>query len=158
MAVGRLAGLISGVALLAPVLPLEDPTQRRAGRPVRASRSPTGSARIGWAATCSPGPSGGRISIVVAVFAIAFGMLVGGSLGMLAGFLKGKVDQVISFVFFVILSFPGLVLAILIVTSFERNLRTVAFTLGVLSVAPVGRLARAQTLVYADREFVPRPG
>ena len=57
-------------------------------------------------------------------------------------------------IFFTFLSLSALVLAILIVTSFERSLMTVSLTLGVLAVAPVGRLARAQTLVFAEREFV----
>ena len=95
---------------------------------------------------------GARISLVVGAFAISFGLVVGGTLGMLAGFLRGWVDQFISFLFFTVLSFPALVLAILIVTSVEEpDLRTVSITLGVLSVAPVGRLARAQTLVFAER-------
>ena len=148
-------GVLTLVAILAPVLPIEDPTALRSG-PAR-----EGPSFSHWFGTDNLGRDvfaravwGARISLVVGAFAIAFGLLVGGSLGMLAGFLKGKVDQVISFVFFTVLSFPALILAILIVTSYERSLQTVALTLGVLSVAPVGRLARAQTLVFAEREFV----
>lgn len=154
LAVGWLAS-IALAAILAPWLPIDDPTELRVGP---AGESPSsdhwfGTDRLGrdvfaralW---------GARISLVVGAFAISFGLLVGGTLGMLAGFMRGVVDQIISFVFLTILSFPALVLAILIVSSFDRSLRTVALTLGVLSVAPVGRLARAQTLVFAEREFV----
>jgi peptide/nickel transport system permease protein len=149
-----LGGLVI-VALLAPVLPIEDPTEFRVGP------SNEGPSWAHWFGTDKAGRDvfaravwGARISLVVGAFAISFGLVVGGTLGMLAGFLRGWVDQVISFIFFAVLSFPALVLAILIVTSVERSLQTVSLTLGILSVAPVGRLARAQTLVFAEREFV----
>ena len=84
---------------------------------------------------------GARVSLAVGAFAIIFGMLVGGSLGILAGFFRGRVDQMISFVFFVLLSFPALVLALLIVSTMGRSLLNICLTLGVLAFAPVCRLA-----------------
>jgi peptide/nickel transport system permease protein len=57
-------------------------------------------------------------------------------------------------VFLTLLSFPALVLALLIVNSLGPSLRVVSLTLGVLAIAPVGRLARANTIVFAEREFV----
>jgi peptide/nickel transport system permease protein len=143
------------VAILAPYLPIEDPTETRVG-PLK-----EGPSWSHWFGTDSAGRDvfsravwASRVSLVVGAFAITFGIVVGGSLGMIAGYMKGAVDQVISFFFFALLSFPGLVLAIMIVTTFSRTLSLVSLTLGILSVAPVGRLARAQTLVFAEREFV----
>jgi len=155
LCIGWLGSLVL-VAVLAPVLPLDDPAEFRVGP------SNEGPSWAHWFGTDKAGRDvfsravwGARISLVVGAFAISFGLVVGGTLGMLAGFLRGWVDQFISFLFFTVLSFPALVLAILIVTSVEEpDLRTVSITLGVLSVAPVGRLARAQTLVFAEREFV----
>ena len=97
---------------------------------------------------------GARTSLTVGFAAIAFGLLVGGTLGLLAGYFRGKVDQIISFGFLSLLSFPALVLAILITALLERSLLTIAITIGILSVAPVGRFARATTISFADREFV----
>jgi peptide/nickel transport system permease protein len=97
---------------------------------------------------------GARTSLTVGFAAIAFGLLVGGTLGLLAGYFRGKTDQIISFGFLSLLSFPALVLAILITALLERSLFTIAITIGVLSVAPVGRVARATTISFADREFV----
>jgi peptide/nickel transport system permease protein len=142
-------------AVLAPILPIDDPEEIGVGKP---RESPSGSHWFGTDAlgrdVFSRAVWGARISLVVGGFAIVFGMVVGGSLGMVAGFLKGRFDQLISFVFFTLLSFPALVLAILITSTFDRSLRNVALILGILAVAPVGRLARAQTLVFAEREFV----
>ena len=81
---------------------------------------------------------GARISLTVGFSAIAFGMLVGGSCGMIAGYFRGRFNAIISFVFVVLLSFPALVLAILITSLLDRSLFTISFTIGILSVAPVG--------------------
>ena len=56
--------------------------------------------------------------------------------------------------FLLSLSFPGLVLTILIITILDRSLLTISLTFGILSIAPIGRLARAQTLSFSEREFV----
>ena len=81
-------------------------------------------------------------------------MLVGGSLGMIAGYFRGRFNAVISFCFVILLSFPALVLAILITSLLDRSLFTISFTLGILAVAPVGMVSRATTVSFADREFV----
>ena len=148
-------GVLVATVMFAPLLPFEDPGKVSAG-PARA-----GPSLDNWFGTDALGRDvfartvyGARVSLVVGFIAIAFGMVVGGSLGLVAGYFRGRVDQVVSFLFFTLLSFPGLILALLITSTFDRTLRTVSLTLGVLAVAPVGRLARAATLVFAEREFV----
>ena len=143
------------VALLAPMLPIADPTEVGFGGP---REPPSRDAFFGTDAlgrdVFSRTLYGARISLAVGGFAIVFGMLVGGALGMLAGYFRGRLDQAVGFVFFVLLSFPALVLAILITATLERSLLVVSLTIGILAVAPVGLLSRASTLVYAEREFV----
>ncbi|MFZ9427933.1 MAG: ABC transporter permease, partial [Ilumatobacteraceae bacterium] len=97
---------------------------------------------------------GARISLTVGFSAITAGFLIGGTIGVISGYFRGWIDRVSSFVFVVLLSFPSLVLAILLTSLIERSLLTVSLVLGLLSIAPVGRLARAATMQYADREFV----
>ena len=97
---------------------------------------------------------GARVSLVVGFSAIVFGMVVGGTLGIVAGYFRGWLDRILSFVMVVLLSFPALVLAILITSLVDRSLYTISLTLGVLAIAPIARLARATTIQYADREFV----
>jgi peptide/nickel transport system permease protein len=80
--------------------------------------------------------------------------LIGGTAGILAGFFRGWWDRIVSFVFIVLLSFPALVLAILITTLLNRSLLTISATIGFLAIAPVGRLARATTIQFSEREFV----
>jgi len=148
-------GVMAFVAVFAPMLPLADPTEIAVGGP---RESPSREALFGTDAlgrdVFSRTLYGARISLAVGGFAIVFGMVIGGGLGILAGYFRSRVDQVIGLVFFVLLSFPALVLAILITATLERSLLVVSLTIGILAVAPVGLLARASTLAFAEREFV----
>ena len=157
IAVGWLV-LISLLAALAPWLPIKDPD---AYYLVRGERPPYAPSATHWFGTDQDARDmfartifGARVSLEIGFVAIAFGMLVGGTTGVVAGYLRGRTDRIVSFVFIVFLSFPSLVLAILITALLDRGLVTIALTLGVLAVAPVGRLARATTLSFAEREFV----
>lgn len=147
------------VALLTPFLPLKSPTENFVdpshGRP------PYSPSWKHWFGTDKDARDvfarslhGARISIAVGFSAITAGFLIGGTIGVISGYFRGWMDRISSFVFIVLLSFPSLVLAILLTSLIERSLLTISLVLGLLSIAPVGRLARAATLQYADREFV----
>lgn len=150
--------LIVLAALLAPWLPLKDPDKNFLIRGDRPPYSPSGTHWFGADQDARDVFSrtifGARISLIVGFVAIAFGMIVGGTLGIIAGYFRGASDRIITFCFTVLLSFPSLVLAILITTLMDRSLVTISLTLGFLAIAPVGRLARATTIQFADREFV----
>jgi peptide/nickel transport system permease protein len=81
-------------------------------------------------------------------------MLVGGSLGLMAGYYRGKLDALITGAADVLLSFPALVLLIAITSFWGRDLYKIVIALALLTIAPLARLVRANTLVYAQREFV----
>lgn len=154
LAVGWM-GLVVAAAVAAPWLPLADPDQTGFGGRLAA---PSGDA---WFGTDGNGRDvfsrtvwGARISLVVGFAAIVMGLVFGGALGILAGYFRGVVDRIASFLMFAMLAFPGLVLALLLIATLGSSLTIVSVTLGVLAIAPVGRLARASTLLYADREFV----
>ena len=158
IAVGWLV-LIVLAAILAPWLPLKDPEQNYIDRSL--GRPPYSPSSEFWFGTDKDARDmfsrtiwGARVSLTVGFVAIACGMVIGGTAGMLAGFFRGWWDRVVSFVFVVLLSFPALVLAILITTLLDRSLLTISATLGFLAIAPVGRLARATTIQFSEREFV----
>jgi len=147
--------LVVALAALAPVLPIADPDDF--GGPLGAGLLSENHilgtddggrdllARVIW---------GSRVSLLVGLVSIAFGLLVGGTLGILAGFRRGLFERVTMTVFDVALAFPAVVLALLLLTFLGRELQWVLLVIGVLAVAPIGRLARANTLVWAQREFV----
>jgi peptide/nickel transport system permease protein len=148
-------GLVVVAAVAAPWLPLAEPDQTGFGGRLEA---PSGDA---WFGTDGNGRDvfsrtvwGARISLVVGFVAIVMGMVFGGALGILAGYFRGVVDRIASFLMFAMLAFPGLVLALLFIATLGSSLTVVSVTLGILAIAPVGRLARAATLLYAEREFV----
>lgn len=159
LAVGWIV-LIVLLAIFAPWLPLKDPNEnfidiQGKGRP------PYGPSADHWLGSDQDARDmlsrtiyGARVSLVVGFSAVAFGFIVGGTVGLVSGFVRGAFDKITSFIMLVLLSFPALILAILITSLMERSLFTIALTLGILSVAPVGRLARAASLVFAEREFV----
>ena len=146
---------VVALALLAPVLPLADPNETAIGGRLEGPRSGL------WFGADSTGRDvlsltiwGSRISLLVGFIAILIGFGVGGTIGIAAGYFRGTFDKVVSFFFVTLLSFPALILAILITTLLGRTVAWVSVSLGILAIAPVGRLARAQTLVFAEREFV----
>ncbi len=154
LAVGWM-GLVVATAVAAPWLPLAHPDQTGFGGRLEA---PSGDA---WFGTDGNGRDvfsrtlwGARISLVVGFVAIVMGLVLGGALGVMAGYFRGVVDRIASFLMFAMLAFPGLVLALLLIATLGSSLTIVSVTLGVLAIAPVGRLARASTLLYAEREFV----
>ena len=150
--------VIVGLALLAPVLPLKDPTDYfiRPGE-----RPPYPPSADHWFGTDQDARdmfsriiSGARVSLAVGFMSVTMSFIVGGTLGMVAGLVRGWFDRLVSFLFLVLLSFPGLVLVILIIALIDRSVLTISVTLAVAGIAPVGRLARATTLSFAEREFV----
>ena len=106
---------------------------------------------------------GAQISLRVAVASIVVGMVVGGALGLVSGYLKGRVDAAINVLFDVLLSFPALILAVLVVGRLDvlsqdlpwlTRTWSVTIVLSLLAIAPIARIVRAQTLSLSEREFV----
>ncbi len=106
---------------------------------------------------------GARPSLTIAGLAITFGLAIATILGMIAGYFRGWVDVVIENVTNVLLAFPALLLVIFCVTFFNDNTQSEASTrplwpiilaLVVVSIPPLTRLVRANTIAYAQRDFV----
>lgn len=97
---------------------------------------------------------GGRISIFIATVVTAIGIVVGGGMGLLAGYLKGWVDSVIRLIINVTLSVPALLLVIFIVVTLGRSTGYIILAVSLLAIPALARIMRASTLQVADREFV----
>lgn len=98
---------------------------------------------------------GSRIALLVSLPAIAIGLFVGISLGTLAGYSGGLLDNILLFLFDTIRAFPPLLLAITIITlSGGANLLVLIIVLGVTRFPGYGRLVRAQSAQVSKREFV----
>ncbi len=97
---------------------------------------------------------GARVSLTVGLVTPLVGLFIGGILGMLAGFYRGKAEGFIMSVMDAILAFPGLVLLLLVVFHLGPSLENLILALGFLTIPAFTRVARANTLAFAKREFV----
>ena len=106
---------------------------------------------------------GARISLFIGLGSVLLSMLLGVSLGLLAGFVGGKVDGFIMRVCDVMLSFPSILVALLIngvgKTLFPDAGETLAFSVLILAIALTGwvqyaRTVRGSTLVERNKEYV----
>lgn len=97
---------------------------------------------------------GARVSLVVGIGGVLCGVLVGGAIGMIAGYLRGKTDTAVSVLSDTLLAFPPLILLMALVAVLEPNVRNVSIALGIMVVPTYIRLVRANTMRLANREFV----
>jgi len=105
---------------------------------------------------------GARASLLVSVASVLFGLVFGGILGLIAGYYRGRIDTLLSYTFNVFLAIPQLVLALALVAVFasdpavtvgKRELWLV-IAIGLVSIPIIGRITRAATLAWSQREFV----
>lgn len=147
--------LIVAMAVLAPVLHLPNPKTTGLAKPRLGftSHHLLGTDELGRD-QLSRVVYGARVSMTVGFASIFFGTIIGGALGVIAGFYRGRLETLIMGAMDVLLAFPALVLALAIVSFLGQSLRNVVLAISVLAIAPIARLIRSATLAVAQREFV----
>ncbi|MGW0665238.1 ABC transporter permease [Streptodolium elevatio] len=154
LAIGFLAALCLA-ALLAPFLPLDDPTH-----------SDTDALAAGvsgehWFGTDALGRDtfsrilhGARVSLVVGAGATLIGAVVGTLLGMAAGLTRGWLPAVIMRLTDVLLAFPAMIFALAVIGAVGPSTTSVTLVIGLLFVPGFVRIVRAPVLSLSQREFV----
>jgi len=152
-------GLVVVLAILAPVLTNAGiiPDPNKIGRPLNAF--PTAGHLLGTDALGRDLLSrliwGAGVSLRVGFASIALGLLVGGTIGIISGYLRGWSDSVLMTVMDIILAFPALLLAITIVSFLDaHDIPHIALAIGIISIPQIARLVRANTMTFREREFV----
>jgi peptide/nickel transport system permease protein len=97
---------------------------------------------------------GGRVSLTVGLLAPVIGVTIGGALGMLAGYFRGRLETFVVGGVDVLLAFPPLVFALAVTTYLGQSILNITLVIGVLSIPAFTRVARAVTLSLSEREFV----
>ncbi|WP_049928401.1 nickel transporter permease [Halopiger goleimassiliensis] len=97
---------------------------------------------------------GARISLGIAVAVTAVRLVLGTTIGLLAGYVGGRVDEALMRLVDVQLAFPGLVLALVIAGILGPSLRNVLIALAVVGWGSYARLVRGSVLSTKEREFV----
>jgi peptide/nickel transport system permease protein len=97
---------------------------------------------------------GARVSLTVGLCAPIIGITIGGALGMLAGYFRGRFETLVVGSMDVLLAFPPLILALAVTAYLGQSILNLTCILGVLGIPAFMRVARAATLTLARREFV----
>ena len=97
---------------------------------------------------------GARVSLIVGVCAPVIGITIGGALGILAGYFRGRFETLVVGSMDVLLAFPPLVFALAVTAYLGQSILNLTCILGVLGIPAFMRVARAATLSLARREFV----
>ena len=97
---------------------------------------------------------GARISLFVGFVAILIAMVVGTTIGVISGYIGGIFDQIVMGVLDVMLSFPTLLLGLMIAAMLGASLENLIIAIAVTEVAPFARVARAPTITLKQRDFV----
>lgn len=97
---------------------------------------------------------GARVSVVIGLTAVSIGMIIGGALGVLAGYFRGHFERALMAVLDIILAFPWLVLLLALVAFIGQSLFAISVAIGFLWIPAYARVARANTLSVVQREYV----
>jgi len=147
--------LLALVVVAAPLLGRFDPLEQDL---MRAFRPPDGQH---WFGTDRFGQDiysrvvhGARLSLAVGFFSVLMGLTAGVGIGLTAGFFGGVTDELLMRFIDVLLAFPGILLAILIVSVLGSSLLNVIVALAVFSVPIFARMARGSVLATKNLEYV----
>jgi peptide/nickel transport system permease protein len=97
---------------------------------------------------------GARPALVLGLGAVALGLALGVPIGLLAGYVGGRLDDVVMRVVDAMLAFPSLLLALLIITALGASTGHALLAIGVANAPGVARIVRSATLALREAEFV----
>ena len=109
--------------------------------------------------------NGARISVLVSVLSVGIGGSIGAVIGITSAYFRGRFDKFVVLMFNVMLSIPNLVLSLALISTFAsdtqdenasttRRVVVLIFSLIIVIIPLVGRIARASTMQWTSREFV----
>jgi peptide/nickel transport system permease protein len=144
-----------GMAIFAPLITSYDPVKQN----LDASELPVFSEGH-WLGTDNYGRDvwsrivyGARISLVVGIVAVTLGLIGGIILGLLGGYYK-KLDGVIMRIVDLLFSFPGILLAMLIIAILGTSLINVAIAISIWSIPTCARIVRGSVLSIKEKEYI----
>ncbi len=148
-------GLFTLAALFAPILAPHDPTETSLTNRLRPADAEH------WMGTDELGRDllsrmlyGSRISLGIGLISVAIGTGLGVPLGAVSGYLGGRFDIVVQRFIDIMIAFPGILLAIVIVTVLGVGVENVMIATGIASVPIYARLVRGSVLAAKEQSYV----
>ena len=149
-------GIVVFVALFCQWLPIQDPNAQNVLAPMNLPswHHLFGTDDLGRD-TFARVVYGARVSVIVSFGTMALGLLIGGSLGMIAAYRGGTTDLVINSAMIVGISYPSFIAVLIILGMWQPvSMVKMILILGIFSIPLVFILIRGATMSYASREFV----
>jgi ABC-type dipeptide/oligopeptide/nickel transport system permease subunit len=97
---------------------------------------------------------GARLSLVVGIISVGFAIVIGALLGSLSAYVGGWTDSLIMGAMDILLAFPGLILAIAIVTVLGPGLLNTLLAISIVSIPVYARIMRASVLAIKQQDYV----
>jgi len=152
---GLLISILLAVALFAPVLAPHNPLDQSFPRQLQPPSAGF------WLGTDEFGRDilsriifGARIALGIGALAVGIAVAFGVPLGLVAGYFGGRLDTSIMRTMDVVLSFPSLLLAIVIVTVLGSGLINAQLAIGIVSIPIYARVMRASVLSIREQDYV----
>ncbi len=95
-----------------------------------------------------------RTSLLISLVSVGFGTGIGLVLGLMAGYFRGWLDTIVGWLTDILLAFPSILLAIVIVTVTSPSLQSVIIAVGIVQIPIYIRLTRSVVLSLREQEFV----
>lgn len=97
---------------------------------------------------------GGRVSLQVGFISVGIALLVGGLMGLLAGYYGGRLDSALMWIVDVLLALPAFLLALAIVAALGPSLVNVMIAVGIAFIPVFARVTRAAVLTVREQDYV----
>ena len=97
---------------------------------------------------------GARVSLLVAVVSVGLAFFFGTIIGSVSGYYKGRLDNIVMRVIDMILSFPYILLAIVVVAYLGPSLQNAMFAIAITYVPRFARIVRASVLEECEKDYV----
>lgn len=142
-------------AILAPLLAPHDPTDTNFARALEkpSSEHILGTDELGRD-VFSRILFGSRISLAIGLISVSIGLVIGVPLGAISGFYGGKFDLFMQRIIDILISFPGILLAIVVVTILGVGVENVMLAVGIASIPIYTRLVRGSVLTVKEEGYV----
>ncbi len=97
---------------------------------------------------------GARVSLIVGVCSVLIGMVVGTSLGIIAAMKGGKVENLVMRVVDVLMSFPNLIMGLMIMAILGSGMGKLIIAIGIIMAPRFARIAHAPTLAIKEQDYI----